>query len=91
MVENGNYRGLWKPRPKPIENMDREEIVQHLRAFRDAWELITTRNQDLSDEYLSNEPLTRAPGNAGLRRRLQWYFSDRARCCAESWLYNSKQ
>ena len=37
--------------------MSHPEMKMHLLSFRDAWENITTRNTDLSDERLDGETL----------------------------------
>ena len=86
------YRGLWKPLPKPIKTMTREEVQQHLRGFRRSWERQTGRTQDLYEDYLEQEPITRPAGRrGGLRNRLAWYFSDGARRAAERWIERPKR
>ena len=52
----------------------------HLRSFRDAWENITTRNTDLSDERLDDETLKY------LQDHLKFYYSNHAKLLAEDWL-----
>jgi hypothetical protein len=75
-----NYKGMWEPKPKPLTKMNREELKQRLRKFRDAWEKITTRNQDLSEERLDDE------SDKGLRSLIDFYYSDGAKHIAEDWL-----
>ena len=50
-----DYKGIWKPMPKPLDKMSRVELIRNLRNFWDAWEKETGRNQDLSDELLVGE------------------------------------
>tara|TARA_Y100001970_G_scaffold293717_1_gene442599 strand:+ start:3316 stop:3960 length:645 start_codon:yes stop_codon:yes gene_type:complete len=75
-----NFKGLWKPLPKPLSKMSREELIRNLRLFRDAWEKITTRNQDLDNERLATETTEQ------LRKLLKFYYSDEAKLIAEDWL-----
>ena len=75
-----NYKGMWKPLPKPLSKMSRKEMIKHLRRFRDVWERETTRNQDLSDERLNEE------SDKNLRGLLEFYFSDEAKQIAGDWL-----
>jgi hypothetical protein len=75
-----NFKGLWKPLPKPLSKMSREELIRNLRLFRDAWEKITTRNQDLDNERLAAESTEQ------LRKHLKFYYSDGAKLIAEDWL-----
>ena len=75
-----NYKKMWKPMPKPLNQMTREEIVKELRSFRNAWEKITTRSQDLSDMRLGSESLT------SLKSLLKHYYSDESKLQAEEWL-----
>jgi hypothetical protein len=75
-----NFKGLWKPQKKPLSNMDREEVVKELRSFRNAWEKITTRDQDLSNERLKEETLT------DLRKLLKFYYTEDAKTLAKKWL-----
>lgn len=75
-----NYKGMWEPKPKPLTKMSRDELIKRLRKFRDAWEKITTRNQDLSDERLDDED------DKELRSLLVFYYSDSAKRIAEDWL-----
>jgi hypothetical protein len=77
-----NYRGMYEPLPKPISSMTREELIKNLQKFRDSWEKITTRDQDLSDERLNSEPTQR------LRNQIKFYYSDNAKFLAENWLRN---
>ena len=75
-----NYKGLWKPLPKPISNMSREELIKNLKLFRNAWEKITRRNQDLSDERLKEE------STEELRKLIKFYYSDEGKNIAAEWL-----
>ena len=77
-----NYRGMYEPLTKPISSMTREELIKNLQKFRDSWEKITTRDQDLSDERLNSEPTQR------LRNQIKFYYSDDAKLLAEDWLRN---
>ena len=77
-----NYRGMYEPPTKPISSMTREELIKNLQKFRDSWEKITTRDQDLSDERLNSEPTER------LRNQIKFYYSDDAKFLAEDWLRN---
>ena len=75
-----NYRGMYEPLTKPISSMTREELIKNLQKFRDSWEKITTRDTDLSDERLNDEPTQR------LRKLIKFYYSDDAKFLAEDWL-----
>ena len=75
-----NYKGMWKPKPKPLNNMTRSELIHNLRSFRDAWEKNTGRNQDLSNDRISTET------TSGLRILLKWYYSDESKLIAEDYL-----
>jgi hypothetical protein len=80
-----DYRGLWRPAPKPVDKMTRTEIINNLRKFRDAWEHEQGRNQGLSDEIMADE------SDTNLRERLSWYFSDTAKNQAANWIrYNQE-
>jgi hypothetical protein len=79
-----NYMGMWYPQPKPLNDMPRSELLKHIRKFRESYEKITTRNQDLSDERLIKET------DKELRDHLKWYFSDAARIQSEGWLRDYK-
>jgi len=75
-----NYKGMYEPLTKPISSMTREELIKNLQKFRDSWEKITTRDQDLSDERLNGEPTDQ------LRNLIKFYYSDDAKFLAEDWL-----
>ena len=75
-----NHKGMWKEMPKPLGSMKRDELVKHLKGFRNAWEKITTRSQDLSDERIQSET------DAQLREHLKWYYSNDSKLLAEDWL-----
>ena len=75
-----NFKGMWKPLPKPLSKMSRDELIRNLRSFRDAWEKITTRNADLSNERLASETTEE------LRNHLKFYYSNDAKLLAEEWL-----
>jgi len=79
-----NYKGMYEPLTKPISSMTRDELIKNLQKFRDSWEKITTRDQDLSDERLNSEPTER------LRNQIKFYYSDDAKYLAEEWLRNYK-
>ena len=79
-----NYMGMWYPQPKPLTDMPRSELLKHVRKFRDSYEKITTRNQDLDDDRLLEET------DKELRNHLKWYFSDAARILSEGWLRDYK-
>ena len=75
-----NYKGMYEPLTKPINSMTREELIKNLQKFRDSWEKITTRNQDLSDERLNDE------STDNLRNLIKFYYSNNAKLLAEDWL-----
>jgi len=75
-----NYRGMYEPLTKPISSMTREELIKNLQKFRDSWEKITTRDTDLSDERLNDEPTEQ------LRNLIKFYYSTSAKLSAEDWL-----
>jgi arsenate reductase-like glutaredoxin family protein len=75
-----NYNGMYEPISKPISSMTREELIKNLQKFRDSWEKITTRDTDLSDERLNDEPTHQ------LRNLIKFYYSDSAKLSAEDWL-----
>ena len=75
-----DYKGMWKPLPKPLRNMSRKEMIHNLRKFRDAWETNMGRNQDLSDERLASESET------GLRKHLEYYYSNAAKNQAANYI-----
>ena len=77
-----NYKGMYEPPTKPISSMTREELIKNLQKFRASWEKITTRDQDLSDERLNDEPTHQ------LRNLIKFYYSDDAKFLAEDWLRN---
>jgi len=80
-----NYKGMYEPLTKPISSMTREELIKKLQKFRDSWEKITTRDADLSDERLNDEPTDQ------LRNLIKFYYSDSAKMSAEEWLRNYKR
>jgi hypothetical protein len=75
-----NYRGMYEPLTKPISSMTRDELIKNLQKFRDSWEKITTRDTDLSDERLNDEPTEQ------LRNLIKFYYSNNAKLSAEDWL-----
>ena len=75
-----DYKGMWYPKPKPLTQMSRSELVKHIRKFRNNYEKITGRNQDLNDDRIKEDT------DMALRARLKWYFSDAARTQSEKWL-----
>jgi hypothetical protein len=77
-----DYKGMWKPAPKPLREMSRREMINSLRKFRDAWEKNMGRNQDLSDEKLAGDYMT----DKDLRQRLEYYYSETAKNQAANWI-----
>jgi hypothetical protein len=77
-----NYKGMYEPISKPISSMTRDELIKNLQKFRDIWEKITRRDQDLSDERLNSEP------TQNLRKLIKFYYSDDAKFLSEDWLRN---
>jgi len=75
-----NYKGMYEPLTKPISSMTREELIKNLQKFRTSWEKITTRDTDLSDERLNDEPTHQ------LRNLIKFYYSTSAKLSAEDWL-----
>jgi len=75
-----DYRGMWKKQKKPLDKMSRTELLNDIRKFRDVWEDITTRNQDLGDDRLADET------DNELREHLKYYYSNGARLQAEDYL-----
>jgi hypothetical protein len=75
-----DYKGMWKPMPKPLNKMTRAEMIRNLRHFRDAWEREMGRNQDLSDERLAEET------DKNLREHLKYYYSEIAKNQAANWI-----
>lgn len=75
-----DYKGLWKPLPKPLNKMKRNELIKHLQNFRNIWEKITRRNADLDDDRLNIE------SEQELRNLLKFYFSEDAKRIAEDYL-----
>ena len=75
-----DYKGMYEINKKPITSMARDELIKNLQKFRDSWEKITTRNQDLSDERLKDE------STDNLRKLIKFYYSNSAKLLAEDWL-----
>lgn len=80
-----NYKNLWLPQPKPLSKMSCEELINNLRKFRNAWEKISTRNQDLPDSRLQNS------STSELRKLIKYYYSESCKNQAEEWLRNFKK
>lgn len=78
-----NYKGMYEVNKKPISSMTRDELIKNLQKFRDSWEKITTRDQDLSDERLNDETTD------ALRKLIKFYYSNNAKLLAEDWLRKS--
>ena len=78
-----DYKGMYEVNKKPITSMTRDELIKNLKKFRDSWEKITTRNQDLSDERLNDETTD------ALRKLIKFYYSNNAKLLAEDWLRKS--
>jgi hypothetical protein len=78
-----NHKKMWKPKPKPLlRDMTRSEVIKELRSFRDAWQTITTRSQDLSNTWLADPSFT----TLEMKKRLKWYYSTECKLLAENWL-----
>jgi len=75
-----DYKNMWKPMPKPLNKMTRDEIIKELRSFRNAWEKITKKNMDLGDGRLAEET------TSSLRSLLKWYYTNESKLLAEEWL-----
>lgn len=75
-----NYKDMWTKKPKPLNKMTRDELIKNLKKFRNAWERITTRNQDLDDKVLEEAT------NSELKFHLKFYYSNKAKLIAEDWL-----
>ena len=75
-----DYKGMWEKKPIGLDKMSRTQVKKKLQSFRDAWESITTRHADLSDEYLESETLSE------LRKHLEFYYTPTAKLNAEDWL-----
>jgi len=75
-----DYKGMWKPLPKSLNRMSRNELISNLKKFRDAWEVNTGRNQDLDNERLTNA------NKEVLEDILEFYYSNDAKLIAEDWL-----
>jgi hypothetical protein len=78
-----NYKGLWKPKSKSISKMTRKEMIREIRIFRNAWEKLTGKSQDLSDERLNNEI------DKNLREHLKFYYSKASKNIAANFLRDS--
>ena len=78
-----DYKGMYEVNKKPISSMTRDELIKNLQKFRDSWEKITTRDQDLSDERLNDE------STDALRKLIKFYYSNNAKLLAEDWLRKS--
>lgn len=66
--------------PQEIRALSRDAVIARLRTVRDAWEALTGRNQDLSDERLASESAREVQGH------LTWYASDEARALLADYL-----
>ena len=75
-----DYKGMWKPAPKPLREMSRREMINSLRKFRDAWEKNMGRDMGLSDERLADD------SDNALRERLEYYHSETAKNQAANWI-----
>ena len=74
-----------RPAPKQIDKMTRNQIINNLRKFRDAWERETGRNQGLSDEMMDSV------SDTNLREHLSWYFSKTAKNQAANWIRDNQK
>lgn len=80
-----NFKGMWNPKPpKPIAKMSKNELIKESKKFRNAWENITTRNMDSSDERLDEESIN------FLRDDVRWHYSDESKNMALWWLKKNK-
>ena len=59
---------------------DRQALEKQVRIFRDGWGAITTRNQDLSDERISEE------SNRALKKIIQGYVDPESTAILAQWL-----
>ena len=81
-----NYRGMWKPRPKPLSKMKKVELIKHIKSFAKAWTKITTNTSGLGDlDDLKDHNVE------FLRGLLKFYYSNEAKLLAENWLRNYKK
>lgn len=65
---------LWESSPpKELKKMSREELIESLKRFRDAWQKKTDKHADLDDVRLHHET------DDELRQLLSFYYSDAAR------------
>jgi hypothetical protein len=80
-----NYKGMWTSKPANFSGLSRDDIIMHLREFRDAWESNTKRSQDLDDVSLSTA------STAFLKMRLRWYYSEEAKIMAADFLTDGKK
>ncbi len=76
----GKIKIIVSEAPKPIHKISKAEAIKLLRRFRDGWEMLTTRNEDLPDERLESEKVS------ALRSHLKWYYSDEAHAIAARYL-----
>ena len=83
VVPSIDYQGMWYPQTKSLSKMNRKELIRRLRGFRDAWEEITMKNMDLSDERLATET------TPALRELLKDYFTEDSRQFALHYLHLS--
>jgi len=77
-VDNFNYKGLWRPKPKNLSSMNRKELLKELRSFRNKWENFTSIHQDLDDVRLKEED------DKTLRLLLKFYYSKDAKTIAKN-------
>lgn len=80
-----NYRGMWKPKPKPLSKMKKAELIKHIKSFVRAWMKVTMRASGLGDlDDLETEDVKT------LRSLLTFYYSNDAKLIAEDWLRRYK-
>ena len=78
-----NYKYLYGIKlKKPLLKMDKNELIEHIKQYRTSWENMTSRDQDLSDEYLNTWSIKE------LRNKIKWYNGPICKKNAEGWLKN---
>jgi len=61
-------------------SMSDKALRKELKSKRDAWEALTSRNQDIDDAFIQSAPI------AEVKKHLEWYESDEAYIVAAPWL-----
>lgn len=65
---------------KSVSSMSRNELLKNIRLYRNVWETVTDRNQDMDDERLETE------NNTSLKQFLNSYIDDTIRAMLAVWL-----